>query len=35
MDRTCEVWVLYHLDELDKSGIIDFLRVDIDIMNKK
>lgn len=29
-----EVWVLYHLDMPEKSGIIDFLMVDIDIVNK-
>lgn len=32
---SCEVRVLYQLDTQEKSGIIDFFRVDIDIMNKK
>lgn len=34
LTASLEVWLLYHLDSEEKSGIIDFLRADIDIMNK-
>lgn len=32
--HSCEAWLLYQLDEVEKSGIIDLFREDIDIMNK-